>query len=263
MRAGVSGRARRLDRLGVFIKLFMDAAETIRDAVARVAALQQTSATQPTLAAAIADVKRFQSRRFALTYANELTGGPYQGASRFFLDELYSDKDYAQRDAQFSRIANALQTMFPKHVVATAVALAQLHALTEGLDHAMGLAWLTADDQPSEVARYVAVWRAVGRPEDRDAQLSSVVRVGQELDRLTRAPGLRLLLKMMRRPAQAAGLSALQSFLEAGFDTFAAMSGRGEGARIFLALIQERENSLIRDLFDADVVALETKLRGL
>ena len=261
----------------------MDAAHTIREAVAQVAALRLASAARPELASAVTAIKRFQSRRFALTYADLLASGPYQSASRFFLDELYSDKDYSQRDAQFSRIANALQTVFPKHVVVTAVALAQLHSLTEGLDHAMGLAWLAAGDadlsyptaffsvasddslghHPTEAARYVAAWRAVGRRGDRDAQLSSVLRVGQELDRLTRAPGLGLLLKMMRRPAHAAGLSALQSFLEAGFDTFAQMSGRGQGARVFLALIQNRESALIHDLFIADAVTLETKLSKL
>jgi hypothetical protein len=261
----------------------MDAAHTIRVAVARVAALRFASAARPELAAAVTAIKQFQSRRFAHTYADMLAAGPYQGASQFFLGELYSDKDYSQRDAQFSRIANALQTMFPKHVVATAVALAQLHSLTEGLDHAMGLAWLAVGDaglsspagvltvacdvslgyRPNEVERYVAAWRAVGRHGDRDAQLSSVLLVGQELDRLTRAPGLRLLLKMMRRPAHAAGLSALQSFLEAGFDTFAEMGGRGEGAKAFLALIQAREKVLIEDLFTADLVTLETKLGKL
>ena len=238
----------------------MDAAHTIRDAVAQVSALRQASNARPELAAAVMAVKQFQSCRFAFTYADLLAAGPYQGASRFFLDELYGDKDYSLRDAQFSRIASALQTVFPKHVVATAVALAQLHALTEGLDHAMGLAWLSVGDGTQAVVRYVSAWRAVGRNTDREGQLSSVLLVGQELDRLTRAPGLRLLLKMMRRPAHAAGLSALQSFLESGFDTFADMSGRGEGAKTFLALIQAREKMLIQRLFTADIVTLETIL---
>ncbi len=236
----------------------MDAAETIRDAVSRVASLRQACAARPALYAAVVEVKRYQARRFALTYADLLAAGPFQGASRFFLDELYSDKDYSQRDAQFSRIANALQTVFPKHVVATAVALAKLHALTEELDHAMGIAWMTTPKEDTLTRRYVSAWRLVDRRADRDVQLITVLMVGQELDRLTRAPGLRLLLKMMRRPAQAAGLDALQSFLEAGFDTFARMSGKGEGAKVFLGVIQQKESTLIDALFSANIVALET-----
>lgn len=238
----------------------MDAAETIRDAVSRVASLRQACAARPALHTAVAEVKRYQAQRFALTYADLLVTGPFQGASRFFLEELYSDRDYSQRDAQFSRIANALQTVFPKHVVATAVALAKLHALTEELDHAMGLALMATRESDNLMRRYVHAWRSVDRRGDRDLQLSTVLMVGQELDRLTRTPGLRLLLKMMRRPAQAAGLDALQSFLEVGFDTFAQMSGKGEGAKIFLSMIQQKESALIEMLFSADIVALETNL---
>ena len=229
----------------------MNASQTIRDSVARVSALRQASQAQPGLRVAINAVKRFQSQRFANTYADLLCGGPYKDAARFFLDELYGDKDYSLRDAQFSRIAGALQTFFPKHVVAIAVSLAQLHALTEELDHSMGVVWIS-DSSPaktSETERYRKAWRAVGRRNDRNAQLKDVIAVGHELDTLTRASGLRMMLKMMRRPAAAAGLSSLQVFLETGFDTFAQMNKRTKGAQEFLAIIQAREAQLIDGLF--------------
>ena len=241
----------------------MDAAQTIRNAVAQVSALRLEALGDAALAEGIATVKRFQAERFTRTYADVLTAGPYKGAARFFVDELYSGRDYTLRDAQFSRIAGALQTFFPKHVVATAVALAQLHALTEEIDHDMGRVWSgnAAADSPDETKRYMQVWCAVGRREDRLRQLANVLEVGRELDRLTRLPGLRLTLRMMRRPAQAAGLSSLQSFLETGFDTFAAMSGKGTGARDFLALIQTRESALIEALFSADLNAVKASIR--
>ena len=86
-----------------------------------------------------------------------------------------------------------------------------------------------------------------------------VLGIGQQMARLTRAAGLRTMLKMMRRPAAAAGLGALQRFLECGFDTFAAMARRG-GAEDFLGIIQVRESALMALLFDADFVACETEL---
>ena len=241
----------------------MDAAQTIRNAVAQVSALRLEALGNPALAAGIATVKKFQAERFTRTYADALSAGPYKGAARFFVDELYSGRDFTQRDAQFSRIAGALQTFFPKHVVATAVALAQLHALTEEIDHEMGRIWMgnsaAHSDDPTE--RYMQVWRAVGRPDDRARQLINVLDVGRELDRLTRMPGLRLTLRMMRGPAHAAGLSSLQSFLETGFDTFGAMSGKGSGARAFLALIQARESALIEALFSGDLKAVKSSIR--
>ena len=233
----------------------MNPAQTIRDAVSRVSALRQASDADPALHDAIVSVKSFQARRFAQTYADLLSAGPYKDAARFFLDELYSDKDYSLRDAQFSRIAGALQTLFPKPVVAIAVSLAELHALTEELDHKVGSEWLLAAGlkNTNEGQRYRHAWRAVGRRSDRVAQLNDVLAVGYELDKLTRASGLRMMLKMMRRPASAAGLSSLQSFLESGFDTFAQMNGRGKGAQEFLQIVQERESLLIEELFALEI----------
>ena len=84
--------------------------------------------------------------------------------------------------------------------------------------------------------------------------------VGRELDRLTRTPGIRLMLKMMRRPAHLAGLGSLQRFLESGFDTFAAMGRKGQGADFFLHTVMDRESSMLNRLFDGDAVACETEL---
>jgi hypothetical protein len=115
----------------------MDAAQTIRGAVTRVADLRTEAQANPSLRMAIAAIKSFQSRRFAGTYADLLESPEYGRAARFFLEDLYGDKDYSLRDAQFARIAGGLQRVFPQQVVETAVALANLHVLTEELDRKM------------------------------------------------------------------------------------------------------------------------------
>lgn len=242
----------------------MDAAQKIRAAVGQVEQLRQAGADAPNLKSAVLAVKRFQSRRFAGTYSDLLSGGNHQAAARFFLDELYSDKDYGERDAQFSRIAGAMQKFFPHQVVAMAVALAQLHALTESLDHAMGEIWLEMrKDYAEDASLYVAVWRAVGRRLHRESQLAVVIGIGQEMAQLTRTPGLRMMLKMMRAPAAAAGLSSLQRFLEAGFDTFSVMARKKYDVEDFLATIRSREADLIVFLFDADFAIAETQLQRI
>lgn len=222
----------------------MEPSETIRNAVATVSLLRVQTATSPPLLEAVRRIKLFQAQRFRASYADLLVSGDYGPATQFFLDELYSDKDFAQRDVQFSKIAGALQTLFPKQVVHTAVKLAELHRLTEELDHQMAAALLATPDADAETA-YMHAWNAVGRRADRERQLTTVLSVGLELERLTRTPGLRLMLKMMRRPAHAAGLGALQTFLEAGFDTFAAMSGQKQLVRSFLSTIEQREGTFI------------------
>jgi hypothetical protein len=238
----------------------MEAARNIRIAVARVSALRAAEHAQPALRSAVVGVKTLQARRFSGTYTDLLAGGPFAAPTRFFLEELYSDKDFSERDAQFARIAGAIEKFFPAQVAQTAVALAELHALTEELDGAMGSAWLAQEaPQHSEAHRYVAAWRAVDRRADRQSQLEVVLSIGDEMVRLTRTPGLRTMLRMMRAPAAAAGLASLQRFLETGFDTFAAMA-RGPGAGTFLRTVGERESALIAMLFDSPLVACETAL---
>jgi hypothetical protein len=63
---------------------------------------------------------------------------------------------------------------------------------------------------------------------------------------------------MMRRPAQAAGLHALQQFLERGFDAFATM---GNASR-FLAAIEQRERHWINTLFTADAAVAAHALQS-
>jgi len=58
---------------------------------------------------------------------------------------------------------------------------------------------------------------------------------------------LRNALRLMRGPAQAAGLAELQRTLESGFDTFKAMKGAEE----FIAFIAKRERALAEALFAA------------
>ena len=239
----------------------MEAARTIRDAVGAVARLRQSAAGDSRLLDALGELKRLQSRRFAGTYADLLQGGGlYQPAAAFFLDELYGDKDYARRDEQFARIAGAVETLFPSHVAETAAALARLHALTEDLDLQMARLWLRRDEQESNARRYAGAWRDLGRRREREDQLHSVIRLGEELARLTRKPGLRTMLRMMRGPASAAGLGALQHFLELGFDTFAGMSRQRGGVEHFLGTVRQREEALFAFLYEQDLGACEAEL---
>jgi hypothetical protein len=96
---------------------------------------------------------------------------------------------------------------------------------------------------------YLRAWQRVGDRGARERQIDLTLAVGRDLDRLTRKPLLRTTLHLMRGPARAAGLPALQQFLEAGFDTFKAM----DGADDFLATVGNRERSLATALFDAPV----------
>ena len=197
------------------------------------------------LAARVLQLKHYQQARFAQTYADLLSHPRYAGAARFFLDDLYGPGDFSQRDAQFARIVPALVRLFPAEVVDTVAALTALHALSEQLDSEMAR---HADGGEMTASNYLAAWRRTGQPANRQRQIDLMLDIGRALDIYTRRPLLRHSLRAMRMPARAAGLSALQSFLEGGFDTFRAM----HGAEAFLAQIAQREQAMAASLFGAN-----------
>lgn len=233
----------------------MDAASTIRNSMETVASLRAKATAQPELGAAVAAIKRLQAARFRNGYADLMASKDFGAVSRFFLEELYGEADYALRDQQFARIAGTLATVFPASVVETAVALAQLHALTERLDHEMASIYVQHATSPAKLntVSYLAAWHSVGRRADRQQQLTDVLALGQELAVLTTKPGLALLLKLMRRPAASAGLGSLQQFLERGFSIFATLSRSKGKVHEFLCTVEKRESAFLDGMFDNPV----------
>lgn len=196
------------------------------------------------LLAAVDAVKRYQHARFSRTYSDLLDSPRYGPAARFFLADLYGPQDYSARDHEFARVVPALVRMLPKELVQTVASLARLHAVSERMDTAMGRALVGLSvDEPT----YGAAWRLCGGKGDRELQISLTVEVGAALERYTKKPLLRHALHLMRRPAKAAGLEHLQSFLETGFDTFKEMGGAGA----FLETIAMRERAFAAALFEA------------
>ena len=228
-----------------------DIATRILQSLAAVDTERRRRAADPALAAGVVTLKAYQQARFERTHADLFAHPRYGRAARFFVDELYGPQDFAQRDAQFSRIVPALVRLFPDDIIGTVEALAAVHALSERLDSTM--AGHLGGAAPGRTG-YVQAWQATGEPESRMRQLALVLGVGKSLDRHTRSLVLRTSLKAMRGPARAAGLGALQAFLEAGFDAFGAM----RGAREFLDAIQSRETALVERLFAPDAVAAAT-----
>ncbi|MEO5687500.1 MAG: hypothetical protein ABIR54_09065 [Burkholderiaceae bacterium] len=228
-----------------------DIAARILQSLSAVDVERRKRAATPGLADTVDALKTYQQQRFARTHAALLAHPRYGRAANFFLNELYGPQDFTQRDAQFSRIVPALARLFPADTVGTVASLAAVHALSERLDTAMAIH--LGAELPGR-SSYVRAWQRTGEPAARAQQIELVMSVGQALDRHTRSFVLRASLKAMRGPARAAGMGALQTFLEAGFDAFGAMGG----AKEFLAIIHARETALAKRLFDPTAVAAAT-----
>lgn len=225
--------------------------QSILDQLAIVDRLRRARQTDAAQGERLVSIKRYQARRFEHSYADLLSSPRYAAAARFFLEELYGPQEFSARDAQFARIVPALVRLFPEEIVGTVATLATLHALSETLDDDMARA-LGAPEV--DAVAYVAAWQRTGRAADRQAQIELTLAVGTALERYTRNPVLRGALRMMRKPAQAAGMGELQRFLETGFDTFGAMRGAGE----FLGIVRDREQAFCAALFGAGAVTSVT-----
>ena len=238
-------------------------AAALRAHLAEVTRHRETIDSQD-LGDALAAIRHIQVQRFRQTYADLLDDPRHARATHFFLAELYGGQDYSERDAQFARIAGAVERLFPEKVMTLAVELAEVHALTEELDCAMARAWqglkLPQNVSAVTLARsYADCWGQIGRPADRQHQLDAVLRMGWRLADVVGVPGLRMALRLMRRPAHAAGLSALQHVLEEGFDAFKSMGK----ADVFLSAVNERESVWLATLFNTPDQAARQLARAL
>jgi hypothetical protein len=227
-----------------------DRTEQILARLAEVAAHRTTRRADAWLAQRVEAIKRFQHARFQRSYMQWLEHPRYGAAARFFLEDLYGPGDFTARDTEFARVVPALVRLFPQTIVDTVVDLVELHALSESLDSRMAA---QIDVIEIDWESYAFAWQRTGTHEERRRQIDLMVRVGKALDEYTRSISLRRALVLMRRPARLAGLSALQSFLERGFNTFGSMAG----ARAFLDAIATTERALAEVLFSVPPATLK------
>jgi len=217
--------------------------QRLADALMRVMTLRRALLADPQLVVRWQAVKRYQSERFRRTYADLLASPRYRAAALFFLEDLYGEKDFEQRDREALRIAPKLARMLPDRAVETLALAVELDELSEVLD-----ARLAAEIAPPiDDAVYARGYRRVGTRPERERQIAMVDRIGRALDGLARMPLLAGMLHVMRAPAEAAGLQHLHYFLVRGFDSFKAMRGAGD----FLATINRREIALMNEILGA------------
>jgi len=191
-------------------------------------------------------LKEWQAARLAGTYADLLASPRHRPAAEFFLSDLYGPKDFRSRDEELARVVPIMVRVLPARALMTLLEAVKMDALSESLDTAMVVALRKiGKSEAIDWPAYVTAYRACGRRKDRELQITLVDRIGKTLDRLTRMPLIHFSLKLMSGPAHLAGLGDLHSFLQRGFDAFSFMKGADE----FLAIVTERETTLMKEWF--------------
>lgn len=191
-------------------------------------------------------LKEYQAARLAHCYADLLASERYRPAAEFFLSDLYGPKDFRTRDEELARVVPVMVRVLPARALQTLLDAVKMDTLSESLDTAMVLA-LRKNGKGRRIdwPAYVAAYRACGRRQDRELQITLIDHIGKTLDRLTRMPLIRVSLKLMSGPAHLAGLGALHDFLQGGFVAFSDMKGADE----FLEIVGARETALMREMF--------------
>jgi hypothetical protein len=219
---------------------------------------QARDVATPLFQESLAGLKRYQAQRLASTHADLLEDPRYRLATQFFLQDLYGEKDFAQRDQELKRVLPTLNRFLPDSALSTIADAVELDALSEYLDQQMawqnietnGALWTERTYRQAYSALALRAEATFGSTANgrtlRERQLVLVPRIGATLEKLVRNPLLGGLLSSMATPARLAGVPAMHDFLSRGFKAFQSM----RGAKQFLVLIETRERALFEQLLN-------------
>ena len=215
----------------------------LRANLASARAARSTATLTPLAAVDRMALRTYQQRRLEATHAQMLQSERFGPAAKFFLTELYSTEDLTQRDADIERVIRVLVKFLPDNALATLAAALEMDALSEKLDHEMATKLRAEQDDQRALTitatSYARAYARVGRFDLREHQIDLTEIIGSALDKLAKMPFLLTLLRMMRAPANAAGVGGLQAFLEGGYAAFTHM----KGGREFINDIVSRERA--------------------
>lgn len=223
-----------------------DLIRLIRDLQQQDDAKHQT-VTGAGLAAQMAQLRAWQSRRLSATYADLLANPTYRPACEFFLSDIYAERDFTQRDHDVERVYEVLLRYLPESMLTLLGDTVRLNRLTHRLDQALldallGPLGLTGEITPE---LYAQGYRVCDNYAERKTQIEQLAAVLSEAAHGARNPVFAVSLRLARGPAQRAGWDALVDFLERGYRACRPM----KNVDYFVNAIQSRETILLERIF--------------
>ncbi len=185
---------------------------------------------------------RWQSARLAWTHRDFLDSERYNQAARFFLADLYGDRDYSARDEGLARVSGIMIRVMPTPALESIADGLEMHAVTQDLDKSMvGMLFDEMGiDGPIDADTYGEAYRRCDNQDGRIRQIVLVGKVGRDLDTIVHKSSIYHLVRMTHYPAHLAGFGDLQDFIERGFEAFRQMKGADE----FLTAVTSRERAV-------------------
>jgi hypothetical protein len=198
----------------------------------------------------LALMRVWQSQRLSRTYTDLLADAQYAAACRFFLSDIYADRDFSQRDQDADRLHGLLSRYLPAHMLRLLGDVIHLTQMTDRLDNK--LAHVLAEDLGvtdviTEDA-YAQAYRICDNYSERKEQIERLAGILEEICRGAKLPLVGVTLRMGRLPAHKLGWIELYDFLERGY----AASQPMKDVQRFVQTIYRREMSILERIFQND-----------
>lgn len=195
-------------------------------------------------------LRRWQSERLARTYADLLADEQYRAACLFFLSDIYSPRDFSQRDQDAEHLYNLLSRFLPAAMLTLLADAIRINQLTNQLDRAL-LKVLVEDLAMTDAITpqlYAQAYRLCDNYSERREQIELLVKILREAATGARNPIFAVSLRLARAPARRAGWDELYDFLKRGYAACKPM----RNVDYFVATIYQREMDLLDRIYAGD-----------
>lgn len=192
-------------------------------------------------------LRAWQSKRLAMTYADLFSESQFSSAGQFFLSDVYAARDFSQRDQDFERLYDMLARLLPDHMLRLLKSSIQLNQLSNGLDQALLNAIFYDLGVDDEIAPdlYAEGYRVCNNYEARRTQIILLVNILQEVAESSQLPLVGFTLRIAHSPARRLGWIELHDFLMRGYTAFKQMHDVDR----FLNTIEKRETRILDAIF--------------
>jgi hypothetical protein len=192
-------------------------------------------------------LRQWQSERLTRTYTDLLNDRRYRSACLFILSDIYSPRDFSQRDQDAEHLYSLLSRFLPQAMLWLLADAIRLNQLTDRLDHAL-LVELEKNLVMTEALTeqsYAQAFRQCDNYEQRREQIELMVKILREAARGARNPIFAASLRLVHRPAERAGWMEVYNFLERGYRACRPM----RDVRHFVNTIHQRETIILDQIF--------------
>jgi hypothetical protein len=198
----------------------------------------------------LALLREWQSNRLAGTYADLLANPAFEPACRFFLSDIYAARDFSQRDSDFERLHEVLSRYLPAQMLKLLHDAIELNRLSYRLDQLLLETMIDRLDLTGGISPqlYAEAYRLCNNYEQRVHQIEQMAQILREVSLGARLPLVGVSLRVLARPARAAGWWELYDFLERGITAFKPM----RDSETFVNAIATRERLILDRIYTGE-----------